>query len=226
MATQILGRAKRIGAGDKLGRADRKDVLLEQERRREARELARAPADERVRGAGLERFIDRIGVDQDIGLGMAGLELADPADEPGGGERRRRIDHQKAAPVTLAHGARGLGEERQSFGERSCSGRARFGQPKSAAISLDEPCAEILLERPHLLGDRRLGHVQLLGRPGERQVARDDLEGAKRVERRQAVEEVHRLAFLYDGRRRNELLRRDISLYMPVKRAQPAQFML
>jgi hypothetical protein len=57
-------------------------------------------------------------------------------------------------------------------------------------------------------------------------VARDDLEGAKRVERRQAVEEIHRLVFLYDGRRRNELLRRGISLYIPVKPAQVAQFML
>ena len=166
--------------GDELGRADRKHVLLEQERRREARELARAPADERVRGAGLERFIDRIGVDQHVGLGMARLELADPADEPGGGERRRRIDHQKAAPLALAHRARGLGEQRESFGERSCSGRARFGQPKSAAVSLDEPCADILLERPHLLGDRGLGHVQFLAPRGR------TTSGARRPRRRAA----------------------------------------
>jgi hypothetical protein len=100
------GERSGFGAGDEFGRADRKHVLLEQKGRGESGELAGAPADQRIRGAGIERFVDWIGVDQDVGLGVAGLELADPADEPGRGERRGRIDHEKAAPVALAHGAR------------------------------------------------------------------------------------------------------------------------
>ena len=153
----------------------------------------------------LERFVDRIGVDQDIGLRVARLELADPADKPGRGERGRRIDHEEAAPVALAHGARGFGEQRKPLRERARAGRARFGQLKSAAGSLDEPRADLLLERTHLLGDRGLGHVQFLRGAGERQMARDRLEGAQRVERRQPVEEAHRLAILYDWHRRNDL---------------------
>ena len=57
---------------------------------------------------GKRRVAQRFGVDEDICLRMARLELADPADKPGRRERRGRIDHQEAATVPLAHRARHL----------------------------------------------------------------------------------------------------------------------
>ena len=178
MTAQVFGRAERVGPGRELGRADRKHVLLEEERRGEAREFAGAPADERVGRARFQRVVDRIGVDQHVGLRMARLELADPADKPGRGEGRRRIDDQETPSLALAHGARRLRQHGESFRQRPCSRRAQLGQRQSAAVSLDESYADILLERAHLLGDRGFGHMQLLSGAGKGQMPRDGLEGA------------------------------------------------
>jgi hypothetical protein len=101
-----------------------------------------------------------------------------------------------------------------------------LGQLKSAAVSLDEPCADILLERAHLLGDRGLGHVQFVCRADERQAARDDFEGAQRVERRQAVERAQRLVFLYDWPKTNDLLRSPLAIYVTAETAQAARLMV
>ena len=204
MAGEILWRAQRIVARDEFWRADREHILLEQQRRREAFKLARAPADERVGCAGFERAVDRIGVDQHICLGMARLEFANPPDEPGRGERRRRIDDEEAAPLALAHRPRGLREQHKPFRERRGPRRARFRQPQPAAASLHEPCANRLFERAHLLCDGGLGDMQFLPRASERQVARHRLEGAQRVQRRQSMEEVHSFAGLYHRRRKND----------------------
>jgi hypothetical protein len=56
-------------------------------------------------------------------------------------------------------------------------------------------------------------------------MARDDLEGAQGVHGRQAMK-VHRLVFLYNSCRRNDLQRCAVSLYVAAKQAQAAQFMV
>ena len=71
-------------------------------------------------------------------------------------------------------------------------------------MSFDEPRADLLFKRAHLLGDSGLGHVQFPGGAGERRMAGDRLEGAQGVKRRQSVKEAHSLAALYHGCRKND----------------------
>ena len=184
-----------VAAGE-VRRADRKNVLLEQERRREPREISGAPADQRVGGARIERVFGRIGVEQDVDFRMARLELADPADEPGRGERRARVDHQKPPPFGLAHRARRPGEGGEPLGEPRRAGRAGLGQRQAPARPRDQRRADLLLQRPHLLRDCGLGDMQVLGRPGERQLSRHRLEGPEGGQRRQAVDRAHRIGSL------------------------------
>ena len=127
---------------------------------------------------------------------MAGLELADPADKPGRGEGGARVDHEKAAAFGLAHRTRGARERRETFGEAGRAGRPRFGQREPAARTLDERRADLLLEQPHLLGDRRLGNMELLRGAGERQPPGHGLESPQRIERRHPVDRLHRIAWL------------------------------
>ena len=57
---EVARLAQGVFAVDELGRADRKHLFLEEARRREAGEIARAPADQRVDGAAVERVLDRV----------------------------------------------------------------------------------------------------------------------------------------------------------------------
>ena len=109
------------------------------------------------------------------------------------------LDDEKAAALGLAHRARGAGEDGEALGEAGRAGRPRLGQREAPPRPLDERRADLLLERPHLLGDRRLGDVQLLRGADERQPARDRLEGAQRIERRQPVDWLHRIALSFTG---------------------------
>ena len=168
-------------AGGDLGGADRKHLLVEQPRRREAGKIAGAPADQRVDRAAVERVLDRVGVDQHVDFGMARLELADPADQPGRGERRARIDDQKPPTAGLAHRPGGAREHREAVGERRRPRRARFGQSEAAPGALDQRRADFVLEQAHLLRDGGLGDEQLLRGARERQPARDRFEGAQSV---------------------------------------------
>ena len=78
-------------------------------------------------------------------------------------------------------------EDGETLGKPRRAGGARLGQREPPTRPLDQRRADLLFERPHLLRDRRLGDMQLLGGAGERQLAGDRLEGAQRGQRRQAV---------------------------------------
>ncbi len=58
---------------------------------------------------------------------------------------------------------------------------------EALAVALEQLDAELALERLHLLADRALGDVKLLGRAREALVAGGRLERAERIERRQAA---------------------------------------
>ncbi len=196
VAAEVLRRAQGTVTIDEFGRADRKHILLEEERGGKARKIARAPADERIGGVRIERVVVGIGVQQHVDLGMTRLEPPDAADEPSRGERRARVDDQNTAPLGLAHRARGARQDRESLGETRGPRRAGLGQRKPAAGALDQRRADLLLEQPDLLRDRRLGHVQFLRRAGEGQPARNSFEGAQRVQRRQSVGRSHSMGSL------------------------------
>jgi hypothetical protein len=103
------------------------------------------------------------------------------------------------------------------------SASARLGQLEAAAVSLDESCADVLLERAHLLGDCGLGHMQFLRGAGKRQMPRDGLEGAQRIKGRKPIEKAHRLVLLSHRTSRNDLPRRAVRLHKLTKRAQKAR---
>ena len=128
-----------------------------------------------------ERILRRIRVEQHVGLGMERLEPADAAHKPGRGERGARIDDEEAPPLGFAHCAHRSCEEKESFGEARGAGGAQFGQGESAARALDQRRADLALEQADLLRDGGLGHMQLIGRPGEGEFSRDGFEGAQRV---------------------------------------------
>ena len=64
---------------------------------------------------------------------------------------------------------------------------ALVGQQQAPVEPAEQQHPQMLLQRPDLMADRGLGHVQLAGGPGEAQMARRGLEGAQRRERRQAL---------------------------------------
>ena len=59
---------------------------------------------------------------------------------------------------------------------------AFVSQLQPAVGAPEQGLAEPQFEALHLMADRRLGHTQLIGRPGERQVARGGLEGPQRIQ--------------------------------------------
>ena len=163
----------------------------------------KSPAPQRISASVVpefERVVHRVGVEQHVDLRMARLEPADPADEPGRGEGRARVDDQKPSPLGLAHRAGGARENGEALGEARRAGRAGLGQREAPAGPLDQRRADLLLQRPHLLRHRRLRDVQILRRPRERQPARHRFERAQRGQRRKTVDRLHRIACLsYHG---------------------------
>ena len=96
---------------------------------------------------------------------MAAAELGDEVDARVIAGGAPRPEGGRAA-AQLAHGddrvARRLGRVQRSLGVRA-QRVPRLGRLQPAADALEEPDAELGLEPAYLLGERRLGQVELLG---------------------------------------------------------------
>ena len=84
--------------------------------------------------------------------------------------RRSRPRVPRARLARALARARGAGQQVARVLEQR---RARRGERDAAAIALEQPHAELVLERPHLLADARLGQVQPVGGAAEVQLLGD-----------------------------------------------------
>ena len=89
-----------------------------------------------------------------------------------------------AAALELPDGVAHAFEARMQARIDQAAGVGQLDRPRAA---VEQREAKLLLERADLVAERRGRHVQLLGRPGEAQVAGDRLEGFQRVERGQRL---------------------------------------
>ena len=71
----------------------------------------------------------------------------------------------------------------QQLAGRPLQDAALLGQHQRPMPALEQGDAQVLLQRPDLPADRRLGDEQLLGRLGEGEVARRRLEALDQVQR-------------------------------------------
>ena len=108
------------------------------------------------------------------------VRLGEPREQPGNVDRARReqgADGDPAADeaaklVDLAAGALDLGEDAAGASREQLAGGGRHDASRRA---LEQLGAELGLEPPDLVRERRLGDVQLLGRAREVAVAGDRL---------------------------------------------------
>ena len=115
------------------------------------------------------------------------LEGAEPAHQPVGGERRADADGQEMLRLILAQPARRLGDLVEAGAEQGQRRLRRLGQDEIAAHATQQGNPEIRLQGPHLVADGRRRDVELARSLAEAQVARGRLEGAQRVQRREAL---------------------------------------
>ena len=127
-------------------------------RRSSSCDLAGVLADQLDPDAGVPG--EHVGDQPRAGVQPGGAEHAEP-DRPG----LEGLHALRRPPGVLGRGQRPLGVRAQRVGD----GR-RYDAAPDPAEQLD---AERLLERPDLLGDRRLGVAELLGRRGQRPVLVD-----------------------------------------------------
>jgi hypothetical protein len=179
-------------AREQARRAHRLQRRAEQPLRAHARPVAEPVADPAVHPLARELDVARGGAEADLELRVQRLEAAEPARQPLGGDRGRGADGERAAEALLTHPLHA--------GDQLVERAAHRGQQKLPLVGQEQPTiepaeqlgAQVLLERLDLVADRGLGHEQLLGRLGEAQQARRGLEGAQRVQWRQAGR--HRLS--------------------------------
>ena len=115
-------------------------------------------------------------------VGSLAAELADGACDQRMERRRGREAHGDAAGLA-ARGAAGLhggafdrGQDRLGIGQE---GTAGIGQADAARMAQQQRRADLALQRPDLLAERRLLHVQLLGRARDMAFVRDGDEVAE-----------------------------------------------
>ena len=147
-------------------RLDVESAVVDRQRDHPGLELARADGLDDLRGVQAD--------DAHAHARMAAAELGDEVDPRVVARRAPRPEGGRAA-AQLAHGdhrvARRLGRVQRSLGVRT-QRVARLGRLQPAADALEEPHAELRLEPAHLLRQRRLGQVELLGGRRERAVAK------------------------------------------------------
>ena len=114
---------------------------------------------------------------------MRGAEAVEPRQQPAEREAADGADAQHLAPLAAVeaveharHPVEGLAEHRQQ-------GLAFVGQRQPARQAAEQGQAEPFLQRLHLMAQRRRRDAKLDRGPGEAQMARRRLEGAKAVER-------------------------------------------
>ena len=114
-------------------------------------------------------------------------EMSEPVHQPFGGEVRRGADGEHAGILPLQQA---LGAERDAVEAVAHGGEvvlAGFGEDEPLMLAIEQPDAELDLERLDLVADRALRHEQFGGGAGEALVPCCGLEGAQRVQWRKAL---------------------------------------
>ena len=148
--------------------------------------VAEAPADGDVVVVAPEVDGREARANVEIDVRMRREEPADPRQQPAGGERRHDADAQLARI-----GARGdlvdCGGQLRECGAHAGREALTFvGQANPAARALDEPHAEIALQRLDLMTDRAVREAERFRGLGEATRARRGIERPQRLHRRQA----------------------------------------
>ena len=107
--------------------------------------------------------------------------------EPAAGEGGHDGDHQRAGRRAAAHLLDRAGEAGEGLAQLGQGAPAGLGQRQPARQAAEQGDAEVGLEEADLLADRGRGHGELVGGPGEAAEAGGGLEGAERVQGRQAA---------------------------------------
>ena len=148
-------------------------------------DVGRRPVGDRQIEVGLGEIDAAIGcLDDEAHVGVRGSVGRQPDPEPFRGEVARRGDGQHLRPLRVLEDADRLLELEEpgaQRGERALGLRRQF---EVARHPLEQDRAEDILERANLLADGGGSHGELVGRLGERQVARGGVEDAQRVERK------------------------------------------
>ena len=118
---------------------------------------------------------------------MSGAEFGDPVHQPIGGEGDAGGDGEIGLGADAPKLDRRAGDMLQPHGHRLVEALAGRGQLQMAGAALEHRRAEMLLQQLHLPAHGRLGHPQLLGRPGEVQMPGRGLEDHETIGGRQAA---------------------------------------
>jgi hypothetical protein len=117
-------------------------------------------------------------VDERMGLAEGRQARQQPADREGADHPDAEHLHHPAGREPLEHVAHAV----EAVAHRRQQGQALVGQGQAARQTAEQAGAQPLLQALDLMADRRLGHAQLDGRPGEGQVPGRGLEGPQGVE--------------------------------------------
>jgi hypothetical protein len=124
--------------------------------------------------------------DPHVDLGVQLLKPLEPRDQPFRRQCGRGADRQRPAALPLAEPREGDRHAVEGIAQACHAGLPGLGQEHRPVEPAEEFYAQMVLERFDLVADRSRRDVQLLGSPGEAQVARGSLEGAQAVQGRQA----------------------------------------
>ena len=184
---QVLGLLERRLVLKQGRAADRHHLLVQQELRAQVRIAAPAVADADVDLVAVEIDQPDRGGDPgvDVGLGLA--KTLDPGHQPLGGEGGGGRDRDQAAGLQVPDPGDPGGQVVEAVAQVRQGRLAGLGQPDRPLAALEQGHAQIVLQALDLMADGGGGHVQLLRRLGEAEMAGGGLEGAQGVERRQSA---------------------------------------
>ena len=114
---------------------------------------------------------------------MGGVKAGEPRHQPLAGKTGQEADRQGPRGIAAAQLLDGAADARESLAQGRQQAAPGRSQLEPAGEAAEQGDAEVGLQGLHLVTDRRLGDVQLLGGLGEAQVPRPGLEGAQGIER-------------------------------------------
>jgi len=141
-----------------------------------------------------------------VDIRMPGHEALHAGDQPFHRERRRQIELERLRLPFALHPVGGLHQLAESLLDARQIGLARAGQDEGFGVAHEQGDPKIVLQHLDLVADGRRGDAQLLGRARKAEMARGDLEGAQRVQRRDGTgHEGFRVRLIVCRRLRNDI---------------------
>ena len=178
---RTLERARAIGG--KLGAAHRQESLAEQAHGAVRRHRLGTIPYGQVDALAIEVDDAIVRGDEHVDGGMAGAKARQPRDQPYRRERLIGRDGQRQRRLlatNLGHRLRDLVEHAPGGCLQDLAGT---GQAQLSVPALEQRKPDLLFERLHLAGQRRLRQKQLLGGASERKLARRRLEALEQIQR-------------------------------------------